>query len=85
VYRALGGGWQIRLGGGATPVPLSEPAELPDLEEIPEPGEQGHDIQFPSLISESAILNPVATEEISQTAATSTAGPEPIKLVGTNG
>jgi outer membrane protein TolC len=85
VYRALGGGWQIRLGGGETPVPLSEPAELPDLEEIPEPGEQGHDIQFPSLISESAILNPVATEEISQTAATSTAGPEPIKLVGTNG
>ena len=81
VYRALGGGWQIRLGGEA-PLPVSEPMELPDLEEMPVPGDQGNDIQFPSLISQSALLNPAGNEGVVQTTA-SVASPGPIKLAGT--
>jgi NodT family efflux transporter outer membrane factor (OMF) lipoprotein len=77
VYRALGGGWQIRLGGGA---PLSEPTmTLPDLEEIPPPGDQGHDIQFPSLIGQSPLLSPADSEEILPSAAL-TAGPGQVNL-----
>jgi NodT family efflux transporter outer membrane factor (OMF) lipoprotein len=48
IYRALGGGWQIRLGEGATQVAIPDGSELPMLEEIPEPG-AGNDIDFQSF------------------------------------
>jgi hypothetical protein len=80
-YRALGGGWQIRLGGEAA-VPLSEPVDAPDLEEIPTPGDQGHDIQIPSLITQSTLLNPRSNEGVVLTTA-SVARTDPIQLLGT--
>jgi hypothetical protein len=57
VYRALGGGWQIRLDGSAPPV--SEPGviERPMLEEIPEPGaEAGNDIEFQPFALHSSFM-----------------------------
>lgn len=71
VYRALGGGWQIRLRGIEAP---AGSLQLPLLEELPEeemPSLQGNDdndIQLPSFSFESAIINPL---EIEQTSATS--------------
>ena len=55
VYRALGGGWQIRLGGGNTAV---EPIDLEMLEEMPPPEAEESDIQFQSFITECAYLKP---------------------------
>jgi NodT family efflux transporter outer membrane factor (OMF) lipoprotein len=57
VYRSLGGGWQIRLGGDDAAV--AEPLPLERLEEIPAPdaqapGAQQNDIQFQSFITQSA-------------------------------
>lgn len=60
VYRSLGGGWQIRLGGAA---PTAEPMQLPLLEEMPPPGAQGDDIKFQSFLSESSLL---LTPELAQ-------------------
>jgi NodT family efflux transporter outer membrane factor (OMF) lipoprotein len=52
VYRSLGGGWQIRL-GGAGPVPEPMPASA--SEELPAPVPHGDDIEFQS--SESPLLD----------------------------
>jgi NodT family efflux transporter outer membrane factor (OMF) lipoprotein len=55
VYRSLGGGWQIRL-GGAEPEP--QPLPLPLLEEMPAPeGQQQNEIQFQSFITQSTFWN----------------------------
>jgi hypothetical protein len=77
VYRALGGGWQIRLAGSS---PEAEPMSLPELEQIPPPAEQGSDIQFPTLTSNSALLQPAGSEESLQS--TAAAAQERIELVG---
>jgi NodT family efflux transporter outer membrane factor (OMF) lipoprotein len=53
VYRALGGGWQIRLGGNNTAV---EPIDLQMLDEMPAPEPEGSEIQFQSFVSECAYL-----------------------------
>jgi NodT family efflux transporter outer membrane factor (OMF) lipoprotein len=55
VYRALGGGWQIRLGGYS---PTAEPMPLPVLEDMPAPATQQNDIQFQSFLSESTLVMP---------------------------
>jgi NodT family efflux transporter outer membrane factor (OMF) lipoprotein len=57
VYRALGGGWQIRLGGES---PAVEPMPLPLLEDMPPPEAPQNDIQFQSFLSGSEVMN--ATE-----------------------
>jgi NodT family efflux transporter outer membrane factor (OMF) lipoprotein len=80
VYRALGGGWQIRLGGQVA-VPASDPMELLDLEEMPAPGDQGNDVQIPSLISQFPFLDDAGDEEVVQTTA-SAASPVLINLAG---
>jgi NodT family efflux transporter outer membrane factor (OMF) lipoprotein len=80
VYRALGGGWQIRLGNQAA-MPASEPVELLDLEEMPEPGDQGSDVQIPSLISQFPFLDDAGDEKVVQTTA-SAASPGPFQLLG---
>ena len=80
VYRALGGGWQIRLGGGNTAV---EPIDLEMLEEMPAPEDEGSDIQFQSFISECAYLKP--TDQPSATVATPVTAAVPAKFVGTTG
>ena len=49
VYRSLGGGWQIRLGGDS---PQAEPMPLPLLEEMPPPEAQQNDIQFQSFLTQ---------------------------------
>lgn len=65
VYRALGGGWQIRLGGmespaQALPLPLFDdnPAE-----DMPTPQGNDNDIQFQSFTAETAFLNPSGSEQ----------------------
>jgi NodT family efflux transporter outer membrane factor (OMF) lipoprotein len=80
VYRALGGGWQIRLGGGNTAV---EPIDLQMLEEMPAPEAEESEIQFQSFISESAYLRPAV--EPAGTVATPITAAVPAKFVGTTG
>jgi NodT family efflux transporter outer membrane factor (OMF) lipoprotein len=63
VYRSLGGGWEIRLGGGYNPDADIMPAPL--LEEIPLPDAQQNDIQFQSFLSELSLINPAALDQIS--------------------
>jgi NodT family efflux transporter outer membrane factor (OMF) lipoprotein len=79
VYRALGGGWQIRL--GASDVTLA-PIELPTLEEIPLPEAEENTIEFQSFITEAAFL-----KEIDAPSTPSVPAPHdqnfPIKLLGT--
>jgi NodT family efflux transporter outer membrane factor (OMF) lipoprotein len=58
VYRALGGGWQIRLAGYQTEPQATEP---PTLEEMPAP-EADHDIQLQSFTSEAAFMKPTDAE-----------------------
>jgi NodT family efflux transporter outer membrane factor (OMF) lipoprotein len=79
VYRALGGGWQIRLGSGDV-----EPAtlELAPLPELPVPGVEQNDIQFQSFIDEFAATRSTDAEAVLQTSATVVA-PAPISLLGT--
>jgi NodT family efflux transporter outer membrane factor (OMF) lipoprotein len=65
VYRALGGGWQIRLGGMESP-PQIRP--LPFLEEngaedMPPPPENEDDIQFQSFITESTVVSPAGVAQ----------------------
>ncbi|MEX0643594.1 MAG: efflux transporter outer membrane subunit [Pirellulales bacterium] len=71
VYRALGGGWQIRLEGMETPpqalpLPLLEDSRG---EDIPAPQGNDNDIQFQSFITESAIMNPVGVQQTPSTSA----------------
>jgi hypothetical protein len=55
VYRAMGCGWQIRLGGYSPELDaMPEPAPL--LEELPVPESQGNDIQFQSFTMKSAMI-----------------------------
>lgn len=51
VYRSLGGGWQIRMGGDRSE---PEPMRMPLLEDMPVPEAQENDIQFQSFIAQSA-------------------------------
>jgi outer membrane protein TolC len=67
VYRALGGGWQIRLGGEA---PAAEPMPLPRLEEMPPPEAPQNDIQFQSFLSEFDEIGPMEVHATNQTTAT---------------
>jgi hypothetical protein len=80
VYRALGGGWQIRLGaaGNAEPATL----EVIPLPELPAPGDDQNDIQFQSFIDEFATNVPADAEAVLQTSAT-VSTPAPITLLGT--
>lgn len=55
VYRSLGGGWQIRLGGE---MPVTEPLRFHNPEEMPPPDANQNDIQFQSFISQSAFWRP---------------------------
>jgi outer membrane protein TolC len=50
VYRALGGGWQIRLDNGGPPPTVEPILQQPLLEDLPAPEAQGDDIQIPSFI-----------------------------------
>lgn len=52
VYRALGGGWQIRLGGTAS---SPESLDLPTLDEAPAPSAD-NDIQFQSFTAQCSFL-----------------------------
>jgi outer membrane protein TolC len=68
VYRALGGGWQIRLGRNFSDVPESEIdvpesgiLEQPLFEEMPLP-EADNDIQFQSLAAQRSILKSADAE-----------------------
>jgi NodT family efflux transporter outer membrane factor (OMF) lipoprotein len=62
IYRALGGGWQIRLAGDVAAQPAIAP--LPPLEEIPLQLPMDNDIQFQSFISESVLGRPEAAEPL---------------------
>lgn len=80
VYRALGGGWQIRLVPGNL-----EPASLesPPLPELPPPGVERNDVQFQSFIDEFAILRSATDPQpVVQTSATAST-PAPVTLLGT--
>jgi outer membrane protein TolC len=61
VYRALGGGWQIRLGGNVT---TTEPLRLTPLEDMPPPTPHGNDIQFQSYTAPVAEMKPTSTDPI---------------------
>jgi hypothetical protein len=56
IYRALGGGWQIRLNGNVPQVVEPETLELPFLEQMPLPG-AGHDVQFESFPVQASFLD----------------------------
>jgi NodT family efflux transporter outer membrane factor (OMF) lipoprotein len=72
IYRALGGGWQIRLDGTSAPV---DRLDIELLEEIPAPeADGGADIQFPSHAAEISFLKP--TSAVDRTAANHEAKPE---------
>jgi hypothetical protein len=66
VYRALGGGWQIRLGGFS---PEVEPMPMRPLEDIPAPEAPPNDIQFQSFITQSAFIGQTDAELALQTTA----------------
>lgn len=55
VYRALGGGWQIRLNGNTNSV---EPINLQMMEDMPAPEAEESEIQFQSFVTECAYLKP---------------------------
>jgi NodT family efflux transporter outer membrane factor (OMF) lipoprotein len=57
VYRALGGGWQIRLGDGAAATSL---LPMPSLQEMPLSNPIENDIQFQSFVMESSLAEPIA-------------------------
>ncbi len=70
VYRALGGGWQIRLGGNYMPMGSDS---IPSMEELPEPESDEPEVELQSLVTEyhfdGLIDLPIA---LSGTAATAT-------------
>ena len=77
VYRSLGGGWQIRLGGNGSEL---EPMQVPMLEEMPEQEANDNDIQFQSFLTESAVMK--ATDiELTQRSTPSAVQPAPTKMV----
>jgi NodT family efflux transporter outer membrane factor (OMF) lipoprotein len=80
VYRALGGGWQIRLGAGAT---AADETNIPRMDEIPSPDAQGTDIQFQSMVEQSAYLNSGGQQPVVQASSTMTQLP-PFKLLGSS-
>jgi outer membrane protein TolC len=63
VYRALGGGWQIRL-GGYSPAPEGMPMPLPLLEDMPAPEAPQNDFQFQSFLMGSAMIETRSAELI---------------------
>jgi hypothetical protein len=66
IYRALGGGWQIRLGGIAPEV--TEPESLELFEEMPPPGaEDGVEVQ--SFVSQWSFLDQAEGEPAPKEAA----------------
>jgi hypothetical protein len=80
VYRALGGGWQIRLGAEGNVEPATLESGL--APELPAPPAEPNDIQFQSFIDEFATTWSADAEAVLQTSATvSTAAP--ITLLGT--
>jgi NodT family efflux transporter outer membrane factor (OMF) lipoprotein len=79
VYRALGGGWQIRLAGNS---PEPEVAEFPLLEEMPAPEADGSDIQFQSFTAQSVFMKS-ADDELTLRATAPPIPPAPVALSGT--
>jgi NodT family efflux transporter outer membrane factor (OMF) lipoprotein len=77
VYRALGGGWQIRLAGNSSEV---EPMPLPLLEDMPSPEAQENDIQFQSFTAQSAYMKSTNDELTLRTTPPMKTQPAPIKL-----
>jgi hypothetical protein len=79
VYRALGGGWQIRLGGNVPPMFETETPEQPPLEQMPLPGVD-KDVRFESFPAEASSLDlpkvETATQESDSYATSATKMPE---------
>ncbi len=71
VYRAIGGGWQIRLEGYN---PESETMPMQLLEDLPAPDASENDIQFQSFLSGTAAMKATDTE-LTQRTTSSTAHP----------
>jgi hypothetical protein len=65
VYRALGGGWQIRLDGAA---PEMDTLDIPRLEEIPQP-EAANDIEFQSITANPSFMTLKQPSEVLQAVA----------------
>lgn len=55
VYRALGGGWQIRLGAGTS---SDVPVLLPSIEEVPFEQLPSNDVELQSFLAGSALIQP---------------------------
>jgi NodT family efflux transporter outer membrane factor (OMF) lipoprotein len=55
VYRSLGGGWQIRLGGDAPQIETLDTPDAPTLEEIPQP-EAANDVEFQSITANPSFM-----------------------------
>jgi NodT family efflux transporter outer membrane factor (OMF) lipoprotein len=82
VYRALGGGWQIRLGGSSTPVASElETLERPFLEEMPQPGAE-NEVEVQSFVAQWSFMNQ-AERESTQTEAAATETPATMNLEST--
>ena len=79
VYRALGGGWQIRLAGNS---PESQVAEFPLLEEMPAPEADESDIQFQSFTAQSVFMKS-ADDELKLRATAPPIPPAPVALSDT--
>jgi NodT family efflux transporter outer membrane factor (OMF) lipoprotein len=65
VYRALGGGWQIRLDGNIPQVAGPESLEQPFLEQMPPPGADD-DVQFESFPAQASFLDLPKVETAAQ-------------------
>jgi outer membrane protein TolC len=76
VYRALGGGWQIRLAGYN---PEAGPILEPPLEDLPAPEPPQNDIQFQSFTAQSAYMRPTDAE-LALSATTSSVQPVAAKV-----
>lgn len=61
VYRALGGGWQIRLDGSDSDASESNALELPLLEDLPAP-DASNDLDFESFTTKSSAFQSLGTE-----------------------
>jgi NodT family efflux transporter outer membrane factor (OMF) lipoprotein len=65
VYRALGGGWQIRLGGNVPQVVEPETLEQPFLEQMPVPGAD-NDVEFEPFSAQATFLDVPKVETAAQ-------------------
>jgi outer membrane protein TolC len=65
VYRALGGGWQIRLGGNAPQVVEPETSQQPSLEQMPLPSPD-NDVQIESFPAQASFLDLPRVETAAQ-------------------